>query len=277
MSDDNDQAAPLDADQHVRAQLPSDATNVIDIDGAWGRSDHDRHIAVSTPTQGRNAAWHLPVGFPGQDGIHHQRFEALIPQTPGFCRPRIDIGRRKSDFPGIEQYRVVEFRRPIAQVFLHHFDGDFNQLQCLLQTHRSQQFSWSSTKDIRGDPGRRVRVVVPADERRDSGLGHHSHRTSPAGGHIPVPRQLFFECRQGRGRQLSGEVAQPLQGLFFRHFRHATSAFSPARGWGVLRRRLRRCHWYRQSRREADTSESRGRPVLRQSRRVPPTAGEHAR
>ncbi|MBG9885374.1 hypothetical protein ABE10_01985, partial [Bacillus toyonensis] len=159
----------------------------------------------------------LLIRLPGEDRVHDKGLETGVPESSCLRGACIDVGGGEGDLSGVEEDRLPQMLSLACHPLLGDLDRHADQLERLLQAHTAQQLSRRGGEDVRRDPGGGGRVVVPLDERCDAGLGHQPDGGPSSRWHVGVPRQGVLEPLQCRGREISGDTAQPGEGLRLAH------------------------------------------------------------
>ncbi len=144
-----------------------------------------------------------------EDRVDHQRLESGVPEPAGLGRTGVDVGCREGDVPRVLEDRLLQHLVVLGALLDHGHDHP-DELQCLLQAHRAEEFTRCRAEDVgRGDPRGGGGALEPADERRDAGLCDEAHGRTTTRRHLAVPGQRVLEPLDRRGGEFARHLPEP--------------------------------------------------------------------
>ena len=94
-----------------------------------------------------------------------------------------------------------------GEILLDHLDGGAYKVNSLGQGYGPCQFARRCAENVGSDRWRRVRIAVPPDEGRDTGLGNQTHPRTIIGRHGAEPRKrLVHASRRGGSESARGAL-----------------------------------------------------------------------
>ena len=138
-----------------------------------------------------------------EDRVDDERLEARIPEPALLSGACVHLGGREGDVAGVPQHALADLRRGIRDALFEDIDDDVDELQRLLQAHRTQELARRRVEHVARDPRGTPVIFEPRHDRGDARLRHQADRAAAArryykiDAHSIVVRALSELARRG--------------------------------------------------------------------------------